>query len=41
MHILLIDDVVTTGATLLACAETLLTVPNIKISMLTLAIAKL
>ena len=39
-HLLLIDDVITTGATLLACTETLSTIKNIKISVLTLAIAE-
>ena len=39
-HLLLIDDVVTTGATLLSCANTLSNIKNIKISLLTLAIAQ-
>ena len=37
-HILLIDDVLTTGSTITACAETLSTVKNIQISVATLAI---
>lgn len=38
-HILLIDDVLTTGATLLSCAITLSVCKDIKISILTLAVA--
>lgn len=36
-HILLIDDVLTTGATLTACADTFRTVKGVRISVLTLA----
>lgn len=39
-HILLIDDVLTTGATLMAAGETLLKIPNIKISAATVACAE-
>lgn len=38
-HLLLVDDVVTTGATLTSCAQALAQAPNVRISILTLAIA--
>ena len=38
---LLIDDVITTGSTLTACAEVLLEIPGAKVSIATIAYAKL
>lgn len=39
-HILLIDDVLTTGATCVACADAVTSVENVKVSVLTLAMAQ-
>ena len=39
-HILLVDDVCTTGATLTACANALSTIPGIRLSVLTLGFTK-
>ena len=39
-HVLLVDDVVTTGATICACAKALLDADGVRISILSLAFAK-
>lgn len=39
-HLILIDDVLTTGATLEACVQPLLEIPNTKVSVATLAYAQ-
>jgi ComF family protein len=38
-HVLLVDDVVTSGSTLLSCAEALLAIPGVRVSVLALACA--
>jgi ComF family protein len=40
-HLLLVDDVLTTGATLEICGQTLLEIPGTRLSMATIAIASL
>ena len=39
-HVLLIDDICTTGATLTACADTLKDIPGLRISILTFGLTK-
>jgi len=37
-HVLLLDDVITTGATILSCGQTLSTVKNLRLSVAALAV---
>ena len=39
-HLLIVDDVVTTGATVLACAQELCKAPDVKVTILALGFAK-
>jgi predicted amidophosphoribosyltransferase len=39
-HVLLVDDICTTGATLIACVEVLKDIPGIHLSVLTLGFTK-
>lgn len=39
-HVLLVDDIVTTGATITACARTLAEAPGVRISVLSLGLTK-
>jgi predicted amidophosphoribosyltransferase len=38
-HILIVDDVITTGSTLVACAQKLQEVEGVKVSIATIAVA--
>lgn len=40
-HFILVDDVITTGATLEVCAKALLKIPNAKVSIVTIAFTQL
>ena len=39
-HILLVDDVITTGATVIACVKCLLQIPKVRVSVVAIALAR-
>ena len=39
-HVLIVDDIITTGATMVSCAKELMTAPDVRISILSIGVTR-